>query len=240
MDYLLSMMGTRPRDSADAVCSTLQAHGASHPEVSEYLQLMAKQYEIITDLTEENKKLKQDLDEVKQQLKDLKKDKEAKGPPPACLIQNTCRLYNSYVKEFAVQVHCSTSAFEADTAFFNKVCQDLKGHGLHLRKEDYTAESDKLLLLFCPSFSRTGTDIDSALSSIKSERSIILVVMHHTPVESKKLYVNSKSLVSHRSILCVVDCQFFEMRGLFDCSLNTEAINKVSSVIWQLYSSKSL
>ncbi|CAG5907638.1 unnamed protein product [Menidia menidia] len=81
------------------------------------------------------------------------------------------------------------------------------------------------VIVFCPIVSRFTTDVESALSGISGNPKIILVAMHHT-------YDPNYTLPDHRNVdnchvVKVVECLFFEKKGLLKCSRNKRAVKLV-------------
>ncbi|KAI1897486.1 hypothetical protein AGOR_G00083770 [Albula goreensis] len=78
------------------------------------------------------------------------------------------------------------------------------------------------IVAFCPIASRAGTDIDAARQRIPGGRPAILVLMHHTfdPFYSVP---DSTRRMSTADIL-VVNCLFYEDKGLLNCGINDSAI----------------
>ncbi|XP_043095927.1 uncharacterized protein LOC122345659 [Puntigrus tetrazona] len=94
-------------------------------------------------------------------------------------------------------------------------------------KEGRTVDESDIILLFCPIFSRPGTDIDSALNKITystGSKPTVLVVLHHT-FDSEKVVLDSSQYVKRTDIL-TVDCLFNEDTGLLKCQKNSDAAHK--------------
>lgn len=91
-----------------------------------------------------------------------------------------------------------------------------------------------VVIVFCPIVSRFETDITTALSnaSDKGYNEVILVAMHHT-------YDENYSIPNHggfhpRGVRLLVDCLFFETKGLLECSQNKKATEMVSEELKSL------
>ncbi|XP_071375527.1 uncharacterized protein [Centroberyx affinis] len=89
-------------------------------------------------------------------------------------------------------------------------------------------DKSHVTIVFCPIVSRVETDINAALSSINISgfNPVILVVMHHT-FDPNCTVPNSSRVVNNSSVVLVVDCLFYESRGLFDCQRNKDAVSQV-------------
>ncbi|XP_014007815.1 uncharacterized protein [Salmo salar] len=86
-------------------------------------------------------------------------------------------------------------------------------------------ESD-VIMAFCPTVSRVGTDIEAALQQIPTGKDVILVVLHHT---SNPDYTvpDSSRLVTRSDVILTVDCLFHESQGLLDSSRNDAAVKQI-------------
>lgn len=115
----------------------------------------------------------------------------------------------------------------------------LKGHvpgpdpvSLCLREVQHDEQS-QVIIVFCPVVSRVGTDAEAALSSVSSDKPIILVMMHHVHT--------ARSLPApgpYPSVVLGVSVFFHEtVRGLLQCNENVEAISAIQTKLLE-YSSK--
>ncbi|XP_078146738.1 uncharacterized protein LOC139918031 [Centroberyx gerrardi] len=102
------------------------------------------------------------------------------------------------------------------------VQQLIKGGATEVDSPD---QSD-VTIVFCPIVSRNETDITAALSDISGFNPVILVVMHHT-FNPNCTVPNSSRVVNNSSVVLVVDCLFYESRGLLDCQRNKDAVSEV-------------
>lgn len=135
-----------------------------------------------------------------------------------------------------------------------KFVKKLKRKGAKL--VDSPKESD-VTIVFCPIVSRFETDIKAALSSISGKHAemhmkmllhvlsfsciiyslmcvctkdlecekVILVAMHHT-FDTKYTIPNYRDL-NNRAVILLVDCLFFETKGLLKCPLNRKAFKDI-------------
>ncbi|XP_059405273.1 uncharacterized protein si:dkey-27p18.3 [Carassius carassius] len=91
-----------------------------------------------------------------------------------------------------------------------------------------TVDESDIILVFCPVFSRAGTDIDNALErfSNKTDSQLaVLVVLHHT-FDPEKTVPDSSRCVNRTDIL-TVDCLFYEDTGLLkNCQKNSDSYDK--------------
>lgn len=130
-----------------------------------------------------------------------------------------------------VQVLVTGQTFGSEQQFIHQIDRHLKDNGMHLRRENYERNSDRLLLLFCPVVSRVGTDISNALENISAARRIILIVMHHIPNENLPLHTDSRGQVQSSSVLGFVDCRFSQASGLYSSEMNAKAALSAASMI---------
>ncbi|XP_071375546.1 ribonuclease Y 1-like isoform X1 [Centroberyx affinis] len=87
-------------------------------------------------------------------------------------------------------------------------------------------DNSDVTIVFCPIVSSVQTNIAAALSNISGFNPVILVVMHHT-FNPNYTVPNSSRVVNNSSVVLVVDCLFYESRGLFDCQRNKDAVSEV-------------
>ncbi|XP_078506090.1 uncharacterized protein LOC144763924 [Lissotriton helveticus] len=130
-----------------------------------------------------------------------------------------------------VQVLVTGQTFGSEQQFIHQIDRHLKDSGMHLRRENYERNSDRLLLLFCPVVSRVGTDISNALENISAARRIILIVMHHIPNENLPLHTDSRGQVQSSSVLGSVDCRFSQASGLYSSEMNSKAAFSAAAMI---------
>ncbi|KAK7164819.1 hypothetical protein R3I94_003265 [Phoxinus phoxinus] len=95
-------------------------------------------------------------------------------------------------------------------------------------KEVYSVGDSHVILVFCPIFSRAGTDIDAALNKLDSfsdSKPAIFIVLHHT-FDPEKTIPDSSRYVTRENAL-TVDCLFNEDSGLLKCNTNDESLTKI-------------
>lgn len=91
-----------------------------------------------------------------------------------------------------------------------------------------------VVIVFCPIVSRFETDITAALSRASEHgyNEVILVAMHHT--FNEKYPIPNHGGFQPRTVRLLVDCLFFDSKGLLDCPQNREAVRKVSQELKSL------
>ncbi|KAK2808807.1 hypothetical protein Q5P01_000611 [Channa striata] len=128
-----------------------------------------------------------------------------------------------------VKVHKITTAeaFDADEAVMKKV-KNLAG--IMANEADY--EACDVVLLFCPIYSRVGSDVEAALSKVpQGDKPVILVVMHHTRDVD---YSTCGTSWSERcqNVALDVHVLFHEtMQGLLTCEKNNVAVLEIKNML---------
>lgn len=91
-----------------------------------------------------------------------------------------------------------------------------------------TKEDCKVVLFYLPIVSRAGTDIEAALQKLDGfeDKYIALVVLHHTYDPEITVPDSSRAVIRGKTI--IVDCLFYEDKGLLQCRKNDEAVKKVA------------
>uniref|UniRef100_A0A3Q3ARD0 Uncharacterized protein n=1 Tax=Kryptolebias marmoratus TaxID=37003 RepID=A0A3Q3ARD0_KRYMA len=103
-----------------------------------------------------------------------------------------------------------------------KFLKKLKKRGAKIvTTEDESTET----IVFCPIVSRFETDIQSAISSTSKKREVILVAMHHTYDPNYTL--PDRRSYDRNSVKLLVECLFFEKKGLYKCPRNSKAKKSV-------------
>nr|XP_046147606.1 uncharacterized protein LOC123990786 isoform X2 [Oncorhynchus gorbuscha]XP_046147607.1 uncharacterized protein LOC123990786 isoform X2 [Oncorhynchus gorbuscha] len=135
-------------------------------------------------------------------------------------------------KKQAVKVHSQVCGKTLNTHLaLMKQVDDL---AVGLKREESRPEDCQVIITFCPITSRVGTDIDAAMSNIKSNKDVILVVMHHT---FDHYFVTSQRSASHYiNVVEEVNVLFHDSRGLLPCETNDKAVTLIHKAL-QKYSS---
>ncbi|XP_058239048.1 interaptin-like isoform X1 [Hemibagrus wyckioides] len=95
---------------------------------------------------------------------------------------------------------------------------------VHLQEVSTEDECD-FILGFCPTVSRSGTDIEAAmkkLHNIPDTKPVVLVVLHHT--FNPECVVPDSSRSVNRENMITVDCLFHEDSGLLQCQKNNDSL----------------
>ncbi|XP_052448526.1 uncharacterized protein si:dkey-111e8.5 [Carassius gibelio] len=131
------------------------------------------------------------------------------------------------MKSFKYSIDAPDSVRNIANAFKNSLKAKTKLNlTIKLRNADKSRnKSSDVDLVFFPVVSRSGTDIDAALSKIEHTKPVILVVLHHT-FDPEAVVSNSSTFVM-RENTCTVDCLFYEDKGLLKCKRNDKACEDV-------------
>lgn len=123
------------------------------------------------------------------------------------------------MKKKTIYIHVAGNTLNSHKKFIEELTK--KGG---VKYVETPAESDATVL-FCPIVSRYETDIQSALSTASGCRNIIVVAMHHT--FDKDYTVPNRRGLDNPEVILVVNCLFFESKGLLKCPLNKKAVKLV-------------
>ncbi|XP_024276182.1 uncharacterized protein LOC112250341 isoform X3 [Oncorhynchus tshawytscha] len=135
-------------------------------------------------------------------------------------------------KKQAVKVHSQVCGKTLNTHLALMKQVDVLAVGL--KREETRPEDCQVIIAFCPITSRVGTDIDAAMSKVKSNKDVILVVMHHT---FDHCFVTSQRPASHYiNVVEEVNVLFHDSKGLLPCETNDKAVTLIHKAL-QKYSS---
>ncbi|XP_071375547.1 uncharacterized protein [Centroberyx affinis] len=183
-------------------------------EKDELLKMNKHQH---TLLVEKDKQLQNELKKMKEQLREKDEQLEIKD-----------KLVEEGNKHIEHQEKPTMEKF--DTLVTGKT---LESHKTFVRQliqggatEVDSPDNSDVTIVFCPIVSSVQTNIAAALSNISGFNPVILVVMHHT-FNPNYTVPNSSRVVNNSSVVLVVDCLFYESRGLFDCQRNKDAVSEV-------------
>lgn len=105
--------------------------------------------------------------------------------------------------------------------------------------QEESLEHSDAVIVFVPIVSRLETDINSALSNISGDKKVVVVALHHT-------YDPNYTVPNNRKMddKLVVNCLFYEKKGLLSCPCNKNARKMVCKELnlpgkpWQNKSNK--
>ncbi|XP_051966444.1 uncharacterized protein si:dkey-111e8.5 [Xyrauchen texanus] len=115
-------------------------------------------------------------------------------------------------------------------AFKKKIKERMIWPTTSIKKAKGEKESD-INLVFFPIVSRTGTDIDAAVSKMNDIKPTILVALHHN-FDPECIVSDSSKLVTRENTL-TLDCLFHEDKGLLECNRNVQAYDKAAKWLKQ-------
>ncbi|KAF4113116.1 uncharacterized protein si:dkey-111e8.5 [Onychostoma macrolepis] len=119
-------------------------------------------------------------------------------------------------------INAPDSVKDIPMTFMKKLKDKTKlGSKIKLKNAEKRNKPSDIGLVFFPVVSRTGTDIDAAVSNIKDDKPVILVVLHHT-FDPEAVVSDSSTFVKRENTL-TVDCLFYEDKGLLECKRNDKA-----------------
>ncbi|XP_041661090.1 uncharacterized protein LOC121521291 isoform X3 [Cheilinus undulatus] len=167
-------------------------------------------------------------------------DQQYKGPMAA----STCSAHYHSVGQTEDFIELSHQDIVKDSVRYKMVVCG-KTFGAHLDilekvKEQVllTESSDdhQITILFCVISSRVGSDVDAALTEVKDNKPIILVLMHHsrepTVTTSVRTWAhdgNDANIVLH------VDVFYHETSGLVKCGQNDDAVSSIQKKLLAMY-----
>ncbi|KAL2082329.1 hypothetical protein ACEWY4_022147 [Coilia grayii] len=183
-------------------------------------------------LRDTEKQLASSLDLLRQhvkQLEDLRRPPQghpsAVGPAAACPVgpvrNETHPRLNRTTTASPVKIHLlvcgKTLGFHADL---------LRRVGVPTQEVD--VEQCQVVLLFCPVYSRAGTDIDAALSAVPGNKDAVMVIMHYTYYPQQSL---TRTNASYPDNICTVVHIFFHDSGLLNCDSNRQALADIEAAL---------
>ncbi|KAK7164267.1 hypothetical protein R3I94_002857 [Phoxinus phoxinus] len=168
-----------------------------------------------------NQKLLDNVSEQNQNQARIKSNKHKREPQQ--VVKEDSRCSKKCVKVFSI--------LAGKTNDCEKKCIEILKNRIQNLREGSSADKSDIILIFCPIVSRTGTDIEAALTKLNcstDSKLVVLVVLHHT-FDPEKTVPDSSRCVNRTDML-TVDCLFYEDTGLLECQKNSEAFDQ--SVNW--------
>ncbi|XP_033001387.1 uncharacterized protein LOC117044685 [Lacerta agilis] len=132
---------------------------------------------------------------------------------------------------FPVQVWTTGQTGGCEKEIVNDVSKFLAGLGISLRQEGYEEKSDHFLLLFCPVYSRVGSDTLCALEALNRVRKAVLVVLHHKSKGSTQEILDTQRQVQHEALVRTVHACYSMQDGFYPCEMNEAAVASVAKAI---------
>ncbi|KAK7172858.1 hypothetical protein R3I93_002854 [Phoxinus phoxinus] len=168
-----------------------------------------------------NQKLLDNVSEQNQYQarKSLHKPNKHERESQQVVIKEDSRVSKKCVKVFSI--------LAGKTNDCEKKCIEILKNRIQNLREGSSADKSDIILMFCPIVSRTGTDIEAALTKLNcstDSKLVVLVVLHHT-FDPEKTVPDSSRCVNRTDML-TVDCLFYEDTGLLECQKNSEAFDQ--------------
>ncbi|XP_044233023.1 uncharacterized protein si:ch211-245h14.1 isoform X2 [Thunnus albacares] len=151
--------------------------------------------------------------------------RQTMGPPTGAQGTDTSQGAQDFpsVAKVMYQKIVSGKNFDADAQLLDKVkAQD--PYGVQLVESD---QDSKIIIVFCTISSRVGTDVDTAMSKVKDNKPVILVLMHHSH-EAKN--ISPRTSPEYPQVVLKVSVFFHDtVHGLLKCHQNDDAASLIQN-----------
>ncbi|XP_041814980.1 uncharacterized protein LOC121622171 isoform X1 [Chelmon rostratus] len=128
-------------------------------------------------------------------------------------------------REVIYQVVVSGKTFGADVQLMRKV---LKSQFQDQVEFVESSTDHQVTVLLCPICSRIGSDVDAAVSEVKDDKPVILVLMHHT--HEPRHTTSVRTWAYYPKIVFHVNVFFHDtMNGLLSCAQNDIAVSSIQN-----------
>ncbi|XP_018518555.2 uncharacterized protein LOC108874534 isoform X1 [Lates calcarifer] len=99
-----------------------------------------------------------------------------------------------------------------------------------VKEANHWAECD-VIIVFCPIITRPGSDVQEAMSRIQGNKSVILVLMHHTR-NPDHVTKGTRWSENYQQVVLVVHVLFHETKqGLLECEKNENAVQHIQEML---------
>ncbi|XP_029281807.1 uncharacterized protein LOC115003995 isoform X2 [Cottoperca gobio] len=167
--------------------------------------------------------------------------KEPKSCPPSHLTTQSsfCGRRSDIDVEF-VHFESFTHLSPHDATVMYRMVVSGQTFGAHQQLMDKFKNQDQFILtedtnnyeitfVFCPISSRIQSDVDAAMSNVKDDKPVILVLMHHTREAKIMTYMKTYDA----KVQLHVNVFYHETkRGLIPCYENRAAVTDIQRVLW--------
>ncbi|XP_040921158.1 uncharacterized protein si:ch211-245h14.1 [Toxotes jaculatrix] len=122
------------------------------------------------------------------------------------------------------QMIVSGKTFDAHLQLMEQVKGQYKGQD----KVQFTESSQdcKIVIVFCPVVSRIGSDVEAAMTCVKDDKPVILVLMHHT--RDPKCTTSRRTWTDGTHVVSQVNVFYHETKnGLLKCEQNDAAASEI-------------
>ncbi|XP_071393610.1 uncharacterized protein [Centroberyx affinis] len=110
--------------------------------------------------------------------------------------------------------------------------------GLKLVESSEYSQDCQIVIVFCPISSRPVSDVEAAMSDIRDDKPVILVMMNHTHNANYATAPRTTWTTIKQDIVLDVNVLYHEMQGLLSCPKNEQAVSHICSKLLN-YSSQS-
>ncbi|XP_078145976.1 uncharacterized protein LOC139913750 [Centroberyx gerrardi] len=112
--------------------------------------------------------------------------------------------------------------------------------GLNLVESSHSEYSQdcQIVIVFCPISSRPVPDVEAAMSDIRDDKPVILVMMNHTHNANYVTAPRTTWSTIKQEIVLDVNVLYHDMHGLLSCTKNERAVSQIRSTLLN-YSSQS-
>ncbi|XP_075904504.1 uncharacterized protein LOC142903000 isoform X3 [Nelusetta ayraudi] len=133
------------------------------------------------------------------------------------------------VQVLVYQTIVSGKTFGAHDELMNKMKRSLSEVIFQESKKDHN-----ITILFCPISSRIGADVTAAMSEVKDDKPIILVLMNHT--HEPRCVAGQRTWSDYPNIKLFVHVFYHETKsGLLKCDQNDDAIKRIEHKLQDYY-----
>ncbi|XP_044024588.1 uncharacterized protein LOC122862851 isoform X2 [Siniperca chuatsi] len=128
--------------------------------------------------------------------------------------------------EARYQMFISGQTFGAHQQLMDKVKDQGQAWFSHRCKFTESSEDYQITIVFCPISSRIGSDVEAAMTDVKGDKPVILVLMHHT--HEVKYTTSRRTWNYDTKVVLHVNVFYHEtVRGLLKCPENDHAVSEI-------------
>ncbi|XP_069116511.1 golgin subfamily A member 6-like protein 25 [Argopecten irradians] len=182
------------------------------------MEIEEKNLSLLNDISKKNEEMKSMANQIKELQKQHRKE----------LVLGLCKERSGMGK---AMVDMITRELQ------RRVGGLLDGDNTNLTIKQCTGTSDipnGPLIVLCLNMSRIGTNIQDALGEIQSDKNVFVMVLHHTSKDNLSSLTPTSLRVTGselRQLGGIIDMAFSSDSGLYDCDLNNNAIDKITSIM---------
>lgn len=133
-------------------------------------------------------------------------------------------------QDLAYQMVVSGQTFGTHEKLMEQVKDQVRGQvNLTERDRDY-----KITFVFCPISSRIATDVEAAMTTIKDDKPVILVLMHH--MREVKFTTSGRTWPEDAKVVLYVNVFYHETTpGLLKCDQNNTAVAEIGNKLLECF-----